>query len=402
MDTILHGISALQLLNAPPVARTFDMPIEVVRALPQPVPDIAPRANSTPAARTLKAHLLGELKGVSLPIHIVVTGRAMARSKHIAWHETRFDYPAEDLIHIGDGLFVTTPLRTLLDLAPSCSLVGLLRVLFSMCGLYAICPKTTRMEAALTTMAARGSISSRASRSISAFYGVDGTPLDMAGAQGGLPAWEPCFDKNGVLTDLWKRPPLITVDELGAWLNGIGPQPGLSRLQRAAGLVMPGSASPAETLFAILSHLPRSLGGEGLERSLLNRRIELNEAGARALGHRTCVGDATWRAPDGGVRKTCIEVEGAAFHETGRSMTWRNVPARDDHARANALRASGFDVIPVTWAQMARIDMWEVLMDVVAESLGVRRRGQTAAFMAQRVKLRGEMLGLPGAGRVGQ
>lgn len=404
MDTILHGISALQYLNAPPVARAFDMPSETIQALPLPVPDIAPRSNSPEAAKLLKKHLFGELKGIGLPVHLVVTGRATSCSEHIVWHETRYEYPPDDLIQIDDGLYVTSPFRTLLDIAPTISLVSLLRILFSMCGLYAICPSTSRMKVALEALVGRGALRPGVPSSIVAYHGADGVPLGMTDARGIPLPWEPCFDKADRLTDLWKRPPLITTEELLTRLDAAGERHGSSKLRRAGQLVLPGSASPAETLYAILAHLPRSLGGEGLPKPLLNRRVALNDAGARALGHKTCVGDATWLAARKDARAVCVEIEGAAFHgavDGLGSIAWGRMTQRDDHARANALRASGFDVIPVTWKQMASLDAWEVLMDVIAGLLRVHRRVQTEAFKAQRARLRDELLGKPGLRRVG-
>lgn len=405
MDTILHGISALQYHRTPPLIRSIDLPRSsdgVTGATGASAPNLAPRANSPHDAKVLQANLFGALKGVALPAHVVSRGRSRSRSPHIIWHDLDLDYPKADLQRVADDLLVTTPERTLFDLASRLTLMQLARLVFEMCGIHAIVPQTSRLAFACDELIERGALRPRMPRSIFAFLDCDGRPIYSPERQraqtSALPSWEPCFDKQETLTDLWKRPPLISVGMLGDFarvIEAAGPHRGTSRFRRAVDLVIPGSASPAETRFALLAFMPRKLGGEALPRPHLNRQLRLCDEAARALGHPLCVGDVLWGDGMGGTLPVCVEIDGAAFHDSSGTSRGTPIARRDDSARANAIRASGFEVISVTHSQMANIDRWELLMNNVAGALDMERRAQTPAFIRQRARLRKELFGPP-------
>lgn len=410
MDTTLFGISALQFHDTPLQAHQcsllMDAPLPGGATIGSTMPAIARRASSPGDARAIQEHMLGALKGVGLPVHLIGEARSARRSPHIRWHRQEIPYVPDDLQRIAPGLLVTTPRRTLLDLARSMTLVQLLRVLFSWCGLYAICPSTARMKLALSALLNEGVIHDRMVRRLFAFYGSDGLPLvsPRAGGEhltwdGDASPWEPCFDRQGRLTDLWKRPPLVEQADLAAYAQGLELRDGVARLRRAADLVMPGSASPLETTHALLAHLPRKLGGEGLLKPQLNRQVALSAEAARALGHPSVVCDEAWPDDLGGLLPVCVEVDGVSFHEVGGVV--QQLPSggmimrRDDSSRASALESMGFTVISSTYAQMANIDRWELLMNRLATALEIERKRQTPAFIRQRSRLREELFGPP-------
>lgn len=409
MDTTLFGISALQFHDTPPLAlqRMIPMnaPVRDGATIGSSMPEIAPRSSSPADAHVVQRHLLGALKGVGLPVHLVGNRRSPCRNPHIRWHRLEIPYAPCDLQRIADGLYVTTPLRTLLDIARSMTLVQLLRIIYSWCGLYAVSPATARLRLALEQLVDDGLLREGMGRKLFAFHGIDGRRLPLLDEHGAPPAWEPCFDKRGNLSDLWKRPPLIDHVELKRYICRLGACDGVARLRRAAELALPGSASPLETTHALLAHLPRKLGGEGLPRPLLNRQIALSPHAARALGQTLCVGDVTWDDGVGGLLPACTEVDGVAFHEPGGVLrelpTGEHVAARDDSSRASALESMGFTVISSTFAQMVNVNRWELLMDRIAEALDVERKRQTPAFMRQRARLRDELFGPPRAYGVG-
>lgn len=402
MDTILHGISALQYHRTPPLIRSLELPPPPGGNTGAPTPELAPRANSPHDAKVLQANLFGALKGVALPFHLVSRGRSRSRSPHIIWHDLELEYPATDLQRVSDDLLVTTPERTLFDLASRLTLMGLARLMFEACGIHAIVPQTSRLESACEELLERGVLRPRMPRSIFAFLDCDGRQLyaleEQRAATRIPPPWEPCFDTQETLTDLWKRPPLVSVGMLNGFARAVeaaGPHRGTSRFRRAVDLVIPGSASPAETLFALLAFMPRKLGGEALPRPHLNRQIRLDEDAARALGHPLCVGDVLWDDGLGGLLPVCVEIDGAAFHDSGGTSRGATFARRDDSARANAMRSSGFEVISATHSQMVNINRWELLMNTVAGALDMNRRAQTPAFSRQRARLRNELFGPP-------
>lgn len=400
MDTVIIGDSAARFHDTPPCLKAWTLPPETEQALSANVPALAATANAYGSACILRRHLFGALKGLDLPIDLAAPRHAPAPMALIRWHESRYPYEARDLIQIDDGLFVTTPERTALDLASRRKLVLLLKLLFSWAGIYALCPSNQRIAQSLDTMLLLGLIHKDLPRRIFAYRDLDGTPLFWGPAM--RSTWEPCFDIGGSLTDLWKRPPLLTPASLAAMLDEApGARPGVTRLSRAAQLVIPGAASPAETLFALLAHLPRKLGGEGLQVPHLNRRIRLAPAAARALGHPICVGDVTWEDASGRLLPVCAEVDGKSFHGYEAVDPHADARVRDDSARVNALKASGFEVVSVTYSQMASLSRWEIAMGGISSALGLEWRGQTPAFLRQRGRLRDELFGRGGCKVVG-
>lgn len=394
MDIVIGGISAWEFHRSPPAALELTLSRALMDSRGIALPPGVARKNAPPALRAVAPELMGRLKGVRLPIHVIVDEKPYGSTPLLFPHVRGDSFGPGDLQRVAEGIMVTSPARTLLDLARSLTLVGLARLMFEACGIFACGPKTLRIQVACEELERRGVISPDMPRSIFAFRDEAGRPIDFARPYGGPPPWEPCFDKNGVRSDLWKRPPLLSADDLATYARACEASQGAARFRRAAKLVIPGSASPEESLFAIMVSMTRKLGGEGMPRPMLNRRIRLADDAARALGQPCCVGDATWRLP--GRREMsplCVEVAGQAFHEQGDPSERRGHRRHGDDARANALRASGIEVITVTHAQMADLAQWDMAVSLIADALDIGRPDLTPAFLRQRSRLRRELFG---------
>ena len=115
------------------------------------------RKNARDVARHLCCRLLGELKGLSLPVR-VLTDEVSATAKTALFHASRMrdDLPREDLINLGGELYVTTIERTLLDCAYRLSPVQLMVRLFEACGTYAVPPAVPRVRCAVNMLLASG------------------------------------------------------------------------------------------------------------------------------------------------------------------------------------------------------------------------------------------------------
>lgn len=404
--TIICDISALEFHRTPPLIARQPLPRATVKGPPARMIEDARRRNAPTDAKTTAKALAGPLKGVSLPVHAIAPTATVLTSPYIAWHYRGEPINPSDLLQLDDDLYVTSPSRTLLDLARSRTLMSTALLLFEFLGIHAVAPKTQRSEMAADLLEEQGLISQHMRRRIFAYRHESGVPLDFASHRNAGKSellWEPCYQKDGTRSDLWKRPPMLDVESVLAYARSMTPSQGATRLARACSLALPGSASPAESLFALMFSAPRKLGGEGMPAPQLNRMIRLGDRAARALGHPWCVGDATWEKPrGGGILPCCVEVDGRSFHGSGYADAPQALDGRDDRARENALRGMGIEVVSLTYSQMANTVRWDEAMRLILRALDLDEKPPTPAFLRQRARLRQELFGrCPPASAVG-
>lgn len=384
MDIVITDISALEYHATPPAVRAVDLTAASDRAAGIQIPSALSRANAPAPLRIASREIMGCLKGVGFPIHVAADRKPTGSTPLLVPHFRSGSYGQGELRQVAEGIYVTSPARTLLDLARSRSLMGLALLMFEFLGIYARSPQTSRACLACDLLEANGTLWRGSSHRIIAYSNAGGQPLSFADRSGRQLPWEPCFTVGGTLSDLWKRPPLLTSEDLVACARSAESAQGLKRYDRAVRLALPGSASPEESLFVLMATAPRKLGGEGLPAPSLNRRVMLSRSAARAYGSDSCVGDAIWLPPVAlDQRSMCVEIIGRQFHGD----------AGKDDARANALCASGVDVIHVDHAQMASLDRWEVIIDLIAKGIGWSVPKPTPAFRRQRARLRRELFG---------
>ena len=268
-------------------------------------------------------------------------------------------------------------------------------LLYEACGLYAVRSQNARLGAAYRMLGGEGYLRSIPHR----LYSLEDVPKNVVARASFAQefAWEPCFSAKGGMTELWKRPPLLTLDAARTCARDLEDVASASRVIRAAKIALPGSASPAESMLALMLTASRHIGGEHLRGShgmepLINHRIEMPGDVADALGHPSCVVDQLWPSRKRGVAPLVVEMDGWLFHDRTREPL--SLTQRDDGARANALRNCGYEVIPVTYSQMANLDRWEVLVSLLAEKLDVGMPQLTPAFIKQRARLRQELFGV--------
>lgn len=110
---------------------------------------------------------------------------------------------------------------------------------------------------------------------------------------------------------------------------------GSKRARQAAKWLVAQSGSSEETHICILAFLPRSLGGMGAPRPLLNQHIAAPDVVARVLGTRTLTPDLFW--PSG---RVALEYDG---------RIWNNARAREEYEKrkCNAYRIMGIEVVSI-------------------------------------------------------
>lgn len=401
MDAILCDISALAYHATPPVLRQA-RPDEASLSYAMRMPALSrARFSALSEIRAVRENLLGPLKAVPLPVHLLCPNAVHGNTGLVRWHSCAAAPSPCDLMQIADGVSVLTPVAALRHLARRLDVVQLVRALFELCGLYCICPETQRSKAALDILQASGAFP-RCTGRWSAYYGADGLPLPFPDAMSSDVIWELCLHEDGTRSDLWRRPPILGLEVVHRSARALGEDAASMRFRRALELVQLGSGSPWETIVAILLGLPRKMGGEGLPWPQLNRRVLVPRANGNDA--RSFVLDGCWDAricwpqrilPTKALREArelghpilpcALEVDGAAFHQ-GKSAF-----ARDSVRRA-ALARAGITTQPISPAQVGNISLWDEWVDVLARELGFERVVPTPMFLRQRVRLRKTLL----------
>lgn len=259
------------------------------------------------------------------PLHVLVADASARRaSKDVMSHVWSPALPKGSVLDTGNGFCVASPELTFLMAAPGMDVVGLTSLAYELCGTYDTLVGDLRPCAPLTTVAKLRQYASKAE-----------------GARGRRKA--------------------------------------LRALEYAADL----SASPRETVLAMLLCLPYSLGGYRLALPSLNHRVDVGAHARKTASRQFYRCDLYWPAA-----RLAVEYDSDLEHLGSRN-------AAGDSARRRALSALGVDVVTVTTRQVAsRVEMEKVAVHV-AKRLGKRLRHQEPEFSIANIKLRTRLLGSP-------
>lgn len=145
-------------------------------------------------------------------------------------------------------------------MARDCTPVQLAMVMMECCGLYATCPGTSRMQRAINLLDTTCGLPDT-TRQLAAFYGLDGKPLAFTDDHGAPLPWSPCRTRDGTISNLWKRPPLCSIEQLAKFSKSLGPVHGAKTFRRALEMVVAGAASPLEAQAALLMGINRKTRG---------------------------------------------------------------------------------------------------------------------------------------------
>ena len=184
----------------------------------------------------------------------------------------------------------------------------------------------------------------------------------------------------GVRPTTYGLEPLTCVKRLGRELASMRAD---GRLVKGARLaldalrhVSDGSASPRETHQAMMLCLPPAMGGCGLERPLLNYRLDVTGRARDVTDSPFYVCDAYWPRA-----RLDVEYDSDEYH-TGAGRIAR------DARRRSALLAMGVTVVTVTAAQMRDAREFDHVARVIAGCLGARMPPLTPEVARRRKLLR--------------
>lgn len=176
--------------------------------------------------------------------------------------------------------------------------------------------------------------------------------------------------------------PLTTPRKLAEFLSRATGFHGIKQAKRALRYILPRSASPMETALTMQLCLPYLLGGYGLPKPKLNKRIDL-PSNARKQAHSSFyVCDLYWEN-----EALAIEYD-SDFAHAGINKTVQ------DALRRSILTGVGISVLSVTWAQVLDADALNKIAHIIANNTGKRLRCNDPSFPCRRQRLRSLVLPL--------
>ncbi len=287
----------------------------------------APRALAVASSdgHAVRADLPVELSSLVKPIDVLVANKSDIRRSAFAvgrlWGAA---VPHKALYGVSDRCLVSSPEFTFLQMAQQLDVLGLVQFGFELCGSYA---------------------------------------LDQD-AESGFVA----------------RSPITDVESLRAFARLFPGRLGSAAALRACRFILDGSASPMETILAMLLCLPLAKGGYGIASPQLNHVISINRSACRVAHQAHLVCDCYW--PDS---KVAVEYDSDAFH-TGAEKIYA------DSKRRMTLGYLGIEVITVTRKQVMLAAELERTARALAKATGKRIQRGEFEMTASRIELRKRLL----------
>lgn len=344
MDRYFSGITALRYLRTPPQ----------VLALYPPLAEPYQDSNHMKLA---SSPLIEDILHTPLDCTVFHANKRRS-SKYYRYHLSNTDLPFGCFRPCNHGCYVASPPYALLTSAAFLTETQLLMLAFEFCGTYSVYSPRTRTEKLLQDAYAKRAIN----------------PTD---------GWNRVCSATGKASNLWKREPLTTPDELLAFCTEARGLAGAKRLRRVASLVTGVCASPFEAQASILLGLPRRLGGQGY-RFNNNHRIELTTSAQAIYPHTCCYADIFFEATD---EHPALDIECQ-----GRSVHDNEAASISDSNRIAALQSMGIEVIPLTFEQFYDADRFCAILDLIATKLDTSIKPKTERQLSIETNRRHDVL----------
>ncbi len=308
-------------MRADPVARSKPLPIARSRVA------VLDAATASPASLSMLQRGFAQFEGVTLsdgshpvcgltaPVHVLAARGGTCRQLETrVVHRVSLPLPPESLVRIENGLLVSSPEHLYLQAAGKLDPLELTWLASELCSLFSVHP---------------------------------------SGVGGLLPAQ-----------------PLTTVQKLGSYLQTAcamgtyGAKKALSSLRDA----VEHAASRREIACALRISLPRSQGGRGIPKAVLNYPVDVDKRLASVHGWHRMTLDMAW--PDA---QLAMEYDSDSFHLDPRRR------ARDNDKRA-VLEQMGWRVVPFSTKQFDSIVMADDVFRRIGSYLGVKNRAGEARY----------------------
>lgn len=381
---VLVGRSAWEYWRTNPLIRQYEIP-ESAASLPYPagaeIPAgaLASRKNANRAARVVSSRLRFDLKNLTLPIHLYADETPNNQATRLIAFHAYTSLPEDEIIAAGGSLFVASPALALAQLASRCTVFELAQLMFEACGIYALSPETHAARFTVDRFQQSGMFTQEETalreQHICEYYDDRNRPVRFTDPHGDELPWEPCFERSGRRTTLWKRPPLTTADQMRITLDSLSRVPNLDIARKAARWAIDGSGSPLESKWALMTGVEAYNGGEAWRNMMLNRRIVIPFELRDLAGQSRCIADQF--LPDSNV---VVEINGRGFHADRDGFIIHS-------GRRSALEALGFNVFDINYDQMRNLNSLDAIIETIARRTNIQPRKRTTAFLRKRHSL---------------
>ena len=386
---IIIGQSALDWWRTPPGIKSAPLTPDMMLNYSTSVYDdhrrvMHQRKNACGPARLIGNRLFSDLKGVQLPVQVLVPHDASEpRNSMVRAHRMCRPIPKEYLVDIGGGIKVVTPEVAAIQVACTRGFYREIELMFELTGLFCLFHPTIRAKIAAKELfidsQENEERAEQAYPAVTAYYDTFGEKVayhdNAVAASRDLHSWTPCIGRSGEYSGMYKRPPLVSCESLQQALSELGRLHGIGVARRAAQFVHPGSGSPLETKMCMIACLPPRYGGESLPSPELNRRIAFDSQAANLAHMKSCVGDLVW--PD---KKVVLEVNGYEFHADRSGF-------KIESGREGALEAMGYTVVEITYEQMSNEVMLDLKLERLFGALGASMQKRSERFLREREDL---------------
>lgn len=262
---------------------------------------------------------------LSLPVHLLATrSEDRRRSSCTAWHVHEGALPPGSLLRISRDVAVESPELCFTRLASSLSRPKLIKIGLELCGTYAL---------------------------------------------------RPDLDEGFVK----KQQPSTNIAALTRFLNSCKPLKGRAEATRTLKYLQEGSASPMETIAAMLLFLPHRMGGQALKKGQLNQIVAANDYTHALTGKAFLKCDILW--PE---TRLCVEYDSDQRH-TGSDRI------AEDASRRAALTYLGYEVVTMTRRHVLDLNAFNNIALLLRKCLKMRDRGVASPREKQR-ELRSQII----------
>lgn len=329
----LCGATAFQWHRIPPV----------VRDLLQDDLDLTVRADRRCLPKR-GAHL-GYL---TVPLSVLATDRtSIHETKAFSYRLWTGELLPGDRVPIDPYLEVTSPAMTLLTMAPKVSELHLTMMVCEFCGAFSSIHLEEEHREAVRKLAQGKKLPDDGWKPL--FVSPNGAP-------------DPIASEGSTLSDLWQRPPLLTLEELHAFVAKHEGEWGVEKLRRAVDRAFEGARSPFEIQAALAFDTPRRAGGEGFALIGLDEEIPLSMQARSIMHQNRCYADLLFPGPKG--------CPGVIVECQGRSVHGASGKTDRDVRRVSALETDGYRMMLITYDMLANVDAYHRVVRLLADKMG--------------------------------
>lgn len=157
------------------------------------------------------------------------------------------------------------------------------------------------------------------------------------------------------------RPPITNKKKIQRYLQSAQGMKGIKTALAAIRYVVDNCNSPMEASLAVLSCLPFSRGGYALETPVMNNLLRLSSSISNRINIRKIRGDLVWED-----RKVVVEYDSNLSHLEKEQHEY-------DKKRASAITISGYQLVNLTYGQLASFSAVEETFLMIRRLLGMRK-----------------------------